>query len=73
MRRKATSEDPSKPVLNPSCYYSKTEALEINERSRELCSAAAKISRRAARLAEASRELQLTDNQLLRELKARRR
>ena len=48
MRQNAGVDHAAKPLLHAPCYYAKAEALQINERSRELCSAAAKISRSRA-------------------------
>jgi hypothetical protein len=70
MRQNAGVGHVAKPFLHAPCYYSRAEALQINERSRELCLAAAKISRRAERLVEASRALVRMSRELLSEVKA---
>ena len=70
MRPNTSVDHAAKPLLHRPCYYSKAEALQINERSRELCSAAKKISHRAERLVEASRELERVSKELLSEVKA---
>lgn len=68
----ASADHAAKPLADKPPYYSKAEALQINERSRELCLAAAKISRRAEQLVEASRALERMGKELLSDVKAAR-
>jgi hypothetical protein len=70
MRPNASVNHAAKPLRHRPRYYSKAEALEINQRSGELCSAAKKISHRAERLVEASRELKRVTTGLIRKVKA---
>ena len=70
MRPNASVNHAAKPLKQQQCFYSKAEVLDIKERSRELCSAAAKISHRVERLVEASCDLERLSKELLSEVKA---
>ena len=72
MRQNASADHATKPLRHAPCYYSRAEALEINERSRGLCSTAARISHRAEQLVKASCELKRVTEELRSEAKAAR-
>ena len=60
----AVLDDTATPVDHGK-YYSRTEALKINQRSQQLCSAANMLAQKTGQLVESSRRLQELCKELL--------